>query len=81
MPSYFLKVFGRSMRETACECERSYAPNLSQILHLMNSPELQDKIADDKGRLAAMLKEKKTDEEILHEFYLRAFGRKPQPRR
>ena len=78
VPSYFLKVFGRSMRESACECERSYAPNLSQILHLMNSPELQTKIADDKGRLAGMLKAKQSDEQILGEFYLRAFGRNPR---
>ena len=79
VPSYFLNVFGRSMRESACECEKSYAPNLSQILHLMNSPELQTKIANDKGRLAAMLKENKSDEQILTEFYLRAFGRNPKP--
>ena len=79
VPSYFLKVFGRSMRETACECERSYAPNLSQILDLMNSPELQDKIANDKAGLAVMLKAKKTDEQIFTELYLRAFGRNPQP--
>jgi hypothetical protein len=66
------------MRESACECERSYAPNLSQILHLMNSPELQAKIASDKGRLAAMLKDNKSDEEVLTDFYLRSFGRNPR---
>jgi len=79
VPSYFLNVFGRSMRESACECEKSYAPNLSQILHLMNSPELQNKITDGKGRLAGMLKAKVSDEEVLTDFYLRAFGRNPRP--
>jgi hypothetical protein len=79
IPNYFLNVFGRSMRESACECERSYAPNLSQILHLMNSPEVQDKVANDKGRLAQMLKANLSNEEILTEFYLRAFGRNPTP--
>ncbi len=79
VPSYFLKVFGRSMRESACECEKSYAPNLSQILHLMNSPELQNKVVNDKGRLASLVKAKKTDAEILTEYYLRAFGRNPLP--
>jgi hypothetical protein len=77
--SYFLNVFGRSMRETACECERSYSPNLSQILDLMNSPELQDKIANDKARLQALLKAKTPDDQILTEYYLRAFGRNPRP--
>jgi hypothetical protein len=79
VPSYFLKTFGRSMRESACECERSTAPNLSQTLDLMNSPDLQNKIAGDKARLATMLKAKKSDEEILTDLYLRAFGRKAQP--
>lgn len=79
VPSYFLNVFGRSMRESACECEQSYEPNLSQILHLMNSPELQNKIASDKGRLAELLKAKQSDEQILTEFYLLAFGRNPRP--
>jgi hypothetical protein len=67
------------MRETACECERSSAPNLSQVLDLMNSPELQNKIADQKGRLATLLKDKKSDEEILTSFYLSAYGRNPRP--
>jgi hypothetical protein len=79
VPSYFLTVFGRSMRETACECERSYAPNLSQVLDLMNSPELQNKITAKKGRLDTLLAAKKSDEEILSDFYLSAFGRNPRP--
>lgn len=78
VPNYFLKVFGRSMRESACECERSYAPNLSQTLDLMNAPDLQEKIAGSKGRLAALIKSNKSDKEILTEYYLRAFGREPQ---
>jgi hypothetical protein len=67
------------MRETACECERSYAPNLSQVLDLMNSPELQNKITAKKGRLDTLLAAKKSDEEILSDFYLSAFGRNPRP--
>jgi hypothetical protein len=49
------------------------------VLHLMNSPEVQNKIANPKGRLASMLKDKEPDAEILNEFYLRAFGRAPKP--
>ena len=45
----------------------------------MNSPDLQNKIANDKARLAALLKEKKPDDQILIEYYLRAFGRNPRP--
>jgi hypothetical protein len=75
--SYFLTTFGRSQRETACECERSYAPNLSQTLHLMNSPEIQGKIADAKGIVAALVKDNKKSNEMVEELYLRAFSRKP----
>ena len=75
--NYFLTTFGRSGRETACECERSYAPNLSQTLHLMNSPEIQGKIADGKGILSKLLNDKKSSTEIVGELFLRALSRKP----
>jgi Protein of unknown function (DUF1553)/Protein of unknown function (DUF1549) len=74
--SYFLDVFGRSQRETACECERSKAPNLAQVLHLMNSPETQNKIAN--GRVGRLIKDKKTDEEIARELFLWSFSRMPR---
>jgi hypothetical protein len=75
--SYFLSAFGRSGRETPCECERSYAPNLAQILHLMNSPEIQAKIAGDKGTVATLVASKKSNEEIIEALYLRGFARRP----
>jgi len=75
--SYFLHVFGRSERETACECERSYAPNLAQTLHLMNSGEIQTKLSDGKGRVAELLKAKKNSNEMIEDLYLSSFGRKP----
>jgi len=75
--SYFLSAFGRSGRETPCECERSYAPNLAQILHLMNSPEIQGKISSDKGTVAQLLGAKKSNEEVVEALYLRGFGRRP----
>jgi hypothetical protein len=76
--SYFLKVFGRSMRESPCECERSYEPSLSQLLHLMNSPETQNKIGAADGRVALAVKSKTPLDDVVTEFYLRAFGRKPR---
>ncbi len=42
--SYVLDVFGRSQRETPCECERSYAPNLAQVLYLMNSADIAEQV-------------------------------------
>jgi hypothetical protein len=75
--SYFLDVFGRPGRESACECERPRESNLAQTLHLLNSNDLQNKIATG-GRLAALLKEKKSDAAVLEEIYLTALGRLPR---
>ena len=77
MASYFLDVFGRSKRESPCECERVTAPNLAQTLHLMNSPEVQGKISADKGTVAQLLKSSQPDAQIIEELYLRAYSRKP----
>jgi hypothetical protein len=77
--SYFLDVFGRSRRDSPCECERSYAPNLAQVLHLLNSPELQQKLQDPHGRAAGLIAAKKSPEEMVTELYMAGFGRLPQP--
>ena len=42
---YFLTLFGRSDRVTACACERAGEVTLPQLLHLHNSDELQHQIA------------------------------------
>ena len=77
--SFNIDVFGRPTRETPCECERPREANLAQTLHLVNSPEVQVKVASPTGRLARLLKEKKTDEDIVEELYLLALARPPRP--
>ncbi len=71
--NYFLNVFGRPDSSSACECERSNDSSLVQWLHLLNSPDLQAKIA--KGRAAALAKDKRSQEEKLNELYLLAYSR------
>ena len=44
MPSYFFRIFGRPVRCSVCECERSNEPSITQALHLMNSAEITDKM-------------------------------------
>lgn len=77
--SYFLDVFGRPARETACECERPREANLAQTLHLLNSAELQTKIGSGSGRISTLLEDKKSDDAIVEELYLAALGRPPRP--
>jgi hypothetical protein len=77
--SYFLDTFGRPPRLISCECERTGAPNISQALHLMNGEFIQAKVASPGGRVAKLLASKKSDEEILTEFYLATLSRPPRP--
>jgi hypothetical protein len=77
--SYFLDVFGRPQRISACECERVSEANLAAVLHLLNSDEVQGKISRAGGRAEALAKpdDKRTDEEKVTELFLWAFSRKP----
>ena len=53
--SYFLGLFGRSDRVTACACERAGDVTLPQLLHLQNGEEILKKLGAGEGRLAALL--------------------------
>ena len=77
--SYFLDVFGRPQRISACECERVNEANLAAVLHLLNSEEVQGKITRTGGRadLLAKAEDKRPDTEKLDELFLWAFARKP----
>ena len=70
-PSYFLDVFGRPQRISACECERVSDANLAQALQMLNSQEIQDKLTRGGGR-ADMLATDKTrnDAEKVTELFL-----------
>jgi hypothetical protein len=75
--SYFLDVFGRPQRISACECERVSEANLAQVLHLLNSNEVQAKLARPGGRADALARDRRPDEEKVEELFLWAFARKP----
>jgi hypothetical protein len=77
--SYFLDVFDRPARSSACECARTAAASLTQVLHLSNAPELEDKIASDEGRIAKLIEAKVPAEVAVEELYLAALARKPTP--
>ncbi|MCE9532484.1 MAG: DUF1553 domain-containing protein [Planctomycetes bacterium] len=77
--SYFLDVFGRPQRISACECERVSEANLAQALHLLNSDEVQTKLSRAGGRADALVnpKDTRSDTEKVTELFLWAFARKP----
>lgn len=74
--SYFLTLFGRSDRVTACACERSGAVTLPQLLHLQSGDELTKKLRATDGRLVTLLKEK-DDARVARKIFLSTLGRPP----
>jgi hypothetical protein len=78
-PSYFLDVFGRPQRLSACECERVTEANLAQALHLLNSNEIQNRLQRPGGRADLMAKDPRPDAEKVEELFLWALARRPTP--
>jgi hypothetical protein len=76
-PSYFLDVFGRPQRISACECERVSEANLAQALHLLNSQEIQDKLTRGGARADLLAKDPRPDAEKIEEMFLWTFARRP----
>jgi hypothetical protein len=75
--SYFLELFGRSARVTACACERSGEVTMPQLLHLQNGESVLQKIRHGEGRLAKLLAARKSAAEILDELCLATLSRLP----
>lgn len=74
---YFLKLFGRPSRVTACECERTTEPSVAQILHVMNSPDLQKKLSHEGGRIAQLVRDLTDNTALVDELYLTFYNRYP----
>jgi hypothetical protein len=75
--SYFLDVFGRPQRISACECERVNEASLAMTLHMLNSQEIQDKIGRAGGRADRLAKDPRPDEEKVTELFLAVVGKAP----
>jgi hypothetical protein len=75
--SYFLTLFGRSERVTACTCERNNDVTLPQLLHLTNGDDVLRKIRSGDGRLAKILGEIKEDPQATDAIFLSTFSRLP----
>jgi len=75
--SYFLSVFGRSERITACACERSEEVSLPQLLHLQNGQWMAEKMGNPKGKLKTLISDKRTDNEKISEMFLTTLSRLP----
>ena len=77
--SYFLDLFGRPARTTTCACERLDDPNLSQVLHLMNSSDINKRLASKSGRISQLCDAHITDTQAVQDLYLACCTRYPGP--
>ncbi len=79
IPSAFLDMFDRPKRDAA-KCERNESVSLRQAMHLLVGDTVNKKIQSsaEKGKLARALREGKTDQEIVDQFFLASLSRLPE---
>jgi hypothetical protein len=75
--SLFLDTFGRPDPNQDPPCERTSDTTTPQILHLMNSPQLDKKLSSDSAQPAKLAASEKTNDEVVVEVYLLVFSRLP----
>ncbi len=75
--SLFLDTFGRPDPNQDPPCERTSDSTTPQVLHLMNSPDLNHKLSLDSALPAKLASSEMTNEAIVEEIFLRAYCRYP----
>jgi hypothetical protein len=75
--NYFLTTFGRSPRNTVCDCEATTDPSLSQALHLLNGSSVHNKIAQGKVIEKLLKEEEKSADDVLKTLFIRCLSRTP----
>lgn len=78
VPSHFLDTFGRPNRSSACECERVASPALGQVLELVSSSEIQEKLTNPKAYPQKLAANGRTPAENAREIFLCVFARPPR---
>jgi hypothetical protein len=75
--SLFLDSFGRPDPNQDPPCERTSDTTVVQALHLMNSPDLYEKVTSDAGLAASLATSERPPAEIVQELYLSVYSRFP----
>jgi hypothetical protein len=75
--SVFLDTFGRPNENQDPPCERTPEATVTQTLHLMNSPQLHQRVTANAGRPAQWAAAELTPEQIVEEIYLWVYARLP----
>jgi hypothetical protein len=75
--STFLDTFGRPDPNRDPPCERIDSTTVTQVLHLMNSNSLHQKVTSDNGRAKQLADSTMAPRQIVEELYLRIYCRFP----
>ncbi len=76
-PSVFLDTFGRPDANLDPPYERAHILTTPQILHLMNSEELEQKLSQPEGRIAELADSELPSDALIAEVYLGLYSRRP----
>ncbi|WP_231756590.1 DUF1549 and DUF1553 domain-containing protein [Lignipirellula cremea] len=71
----FLDDFGRPVRESSCECERSSGMVLGPIMKLVNGPTVSNALADPQNGIASLVASQPDDRKLVDEMFLRFLSR------
>ena len=75
LPSGFFATFGRPVRESACECERSGGLQLGPIMALISGATIAEAIADPTNELTKLVAAQPDDAQLVNELALRVLNR------
>lgn len=75
VPGDFLVQFGRPVRESPCECERSSGMELGPVMALCSGPILNQAISDPNNAIAKLVHNQNDDKILINELFLRILNR------
>lgn len=75
----FLGNFGRPVRESVCECERSSDMQLGPVMALVSGPTVGDAISDPENAISKLVKSIPEDHKLVEELFMRILNRMPTP--
>ena len=75
LPSGFFATFGRPVRESACECERSGGLQLGPVMALISGATVAEAIADPTNELTKLVASQPDDAQLVNELSLRVLNR------
>jgi hypothetical protein len=73
-----LDLFGRPRGESSCACERHEEASMTQALHLINGKGVANRLSAPNSKLAQLLQQKLTDDQLCEELYLLVLCRLPK---